>query len=99
MKKILTLPILPLASAAGAGDIEDGLAAYDKKDYATAIQKFKAAGINGNAIAQFIVGAMSDIGRGVVQNSAEAVKWYKLAAAQGDAGAQLNFGNLFSVPS
>lgn len=37
MNKILAFPILPLASAAGAGDIEDGLAASNKKNYATVL--------------------------------------------------------------
>ncbi len=65
MKKLLTLLIFLLASLAWAGDFEDGRTAYDKKDYATAIQKFKAAGIKGNASAQFIVGAMHENGKGI----------------------------------
>jgi TPR repeat protein len=38
---------------------------------------------------------MYDFGRGVTQNYAEAVKWYKLAAAQGDAKAQHNLGLMY----
>ena len=42
----------------------------------------------GDADAQFNLGFMYDNGRGVAQNDAEAVRWYRKAAEQGDAGAQ-----------
>ena len=35
-------------------------------------------------------------GQGVIQDYAEALKWYKLAAAQGDAGAQNTIGSMYS---
>ena len=38
---------------------------------------------------------MYDNGQGVPQNYAEAVKWYRLAADQGDAGAQYNLGVMY----
>lgn len=34
-------------------------------------------------------------GKGVAQEYAEAVKWYRLAAAQGDASAQNNLGAMY----
>jgi TPR repeat protein len=34
-------------------------------------------------------------GQGVPQNSREAVRWYRLAATQGDAGAQFNLGLMY----
>ena len=42
------------------------------------------------------VGLLYAEGQGVVQDYAETVKWYKLAAAQGDAGAQFNLGWLYA---
>ena len=39
---------------------------------------------------------MYDDGQGVPQNYAEAVKWYRLAAEQGDSDAQLNLGFMYS---
>jgi S1-C subfamily serine protease len=36
-------------------------------------------------------------GQGVTQDYAEAVKWYRLAAEQGDSQAQLNLGNMYYV--
>ena len=38
---------------------------------------------------------MHDKGRGVPQDYKEAVKWYRLAAAQGVAGAQHNLGVMY----
>jgi hypothetical protein len=34
-------------------------------------------------------------GQGVAQDYVEAVRWYKLAAEQGDASAQFNLGNMY----
>ena len=50
----------------------------------------------GNAQAQFNLGLMYDQGRGVRQNHAQAVQWYRKAAEQGDAEAQLNLGNIYA---
>lgn len=36
-------------------------------------------------------------GRGVPQDSKEAVKWYRKAAAQGDAGAQFSLGVIYAT--
>ncbi len=46
----------------------------------------------GDAHAQFNLGVMYDKGRGVSQDYAEAVKWYRKAAEQGHASAQHNLG-------
>ncbi|MDP6734372.1 MAG: ATP-binding cassette domain-containing protein [Gammaproteobacteria bacterium] len=49
----------------------------------------------GDAIAQFTLGNMYDSGRGVPENDAEAVRWYRLAAEQGGAAAQSNLGFMY----
>ena len=46
--------------------------------------------------AQSILGVMYANGRGVPQDYAEAVKWYRLAADQGDAEAQHNLGVMYA---
>ena len=38
---------------------------------------------------------MFHTGQGVAQDYAEAIRWYRLAAAQGDADAQFNLGLMF----
>jgi len=79
-----------------AGDFGDGVAAYNKKNYAVAIVKFRSAAAQGNAKAQFYLGDIYRDGEGVVPDDAEAVKWYKLSAAQGHASAQLDLGNMYT---
>ena len=49
----------------------------------------------GNAVAQFNLGVLHDVGRGVAQDFVQAVTWYRLAAAQGHAGAQFNLGGMY----
>jgi len=39
---------------------------------------------------------MYDNGQGVSQSYEQAVKWYRQAAQQGDAIAQLNLGNMYN---
>ena len=48
----------------------------------------------GEALAQFSLGVMYDKGDGVLKDSAEAVKWYRKSAEQGNANAQNNLGNM-----
>ncbi len=43
-------------------------------------------------MAQANLGIMYENGRGVAQDYAEAVRWYRMAAEQGNAIAQLNLG-------
>jgi TPR repeat protein len=44
--------------------------------------------VAGNAAAQYSLGVAYYNGDGVTQNYAEAIKWFELAANQGDADAQ-----------
>ena len=45
--------------------------------------------------AQYNLGTMYDLGQGVPQDHAEALKWYRLAAEQGDMNAQFNLGGVY----
>jgi uncharacterized protein len=80
--------MLAMAGAAVAGPLEDGQAAYQRGDYATALRLLRPLAEQGNATAQGTLGGMYQLGHGVPQNDAEAKKWYRLAAAKGDAIAQ-----------
>jgi TPR repeat protein len=46
----------------------------------------------GDAFAQSVLGHAYDLGEGVPEDDAEAVRWYRLAVEQGDALAQFNLG-------
>jgi len=94
MRSILAGVVLSLmlTGAAAAGPYEDGLAAYGRGDYATALRLWRPLAEQGNAGAQFNLGVMYDEGQGVPQDYAEAVKWYRLAAERGFANAQYELG-------
>jgi TPR repeat protein len=55
-------------------------AAYSRGDYAAALRLIRPLADKGNANAQHNLGALYVEGRGVPQNDAEAMKWYRLAA-------------------
>ena len=46
--------------------------------------------------AQFFLGCMYEDGQGVAQDYSKAIKWYTLAADQGEPMAQSNLGHLYA---
>jgi TPR repeat protein len=97
VKKILFVLILIVSCSVHANDWEDARAAFEKKDYKTALAKFKSAAEGGNVDALFMVGALYQEGKGTTQNYKEAARWYGLGAAQGDADSMVNLGRLYSL--
>ena len=92
---------LVTAAPAWAG-LEDGLAAYSRRDYATALESFRPLAEQGAAVAQYTLGNMYFVGQGLARDYTEAVRWYRLAARQEHAAAQYNLGlmyrNAWGVP-
>jgi len=101
MNKILGTLLIGLMLTIGgggivrAGSLEDGLAAVNRGDYATALRLFQPLAEQGNAWAQSNLGVMYEKGEGVAQDYREAIKWFRLAAAQGNTKAQRNLGNMY----
>ena len=93
---LLGAALLLGVGAACAGPIDDGVAAYKRGDYATALPIFRSLATQGDARAQTDLGLMYDTGEGVAQDYAEAIKWYRLAAAQGYAWAQTDLGAMYA---
>ncbi len=62
MKKLLTALIFTLATAVGAGDFEDGMAASKRGDNKTAFSFFKKAAEQGDSEAQHLVGLIYNLG-------------------------------------
>ena len=89
------LAVCLLAQPVAAGQLEDGWAAHERGDYATALQLWRPLAEQGVAGAQFNLGVIYDKGQGVPQDYAEAVKWYRKAADQGYADAQTNLGVMY----
>jgi TPR repeat protein len=77
------------------GPFEDGIIAYDKGDYATAIQLWRPLADDGMAAAQCNLGTLYQFGWAVTQDYAEAVRWYRRAARQGFVPAQHNLGSMY----
>src|SRR5713226_5680439 len=84
-----------LAAPVAAGPYEDGLAAAQHGDYATALRLWRPLADQGHADAQNNLGVMYSNGRGVPQDYAEAARWYSKAADQGFAAGQYNLGIMY----
>ena len=80
---------------AWAGDFEEGFAAAQKGDFATALRLYKPLAERGNAAAQFNLGMMYKYSEGVAQDYKTAVKWFALAAEQGYVDAQCSLGLMY----
>jgi uncharacterized protein len=89
------LMLVAIVGAAGAGRLEDATAAFERRDFATALRLLRPLADQGNAVAQFILGVMYDNGKGVPQNDAEAMNWYREAADRGETNAQCNLGTMY----
>jgi len=88
MRKFILILLLAVVNSTWAGDFDDGVAAYLRKDYEAAQQ--------GDSSAQFNIGLMYEEGYfGVPQDYKKAVKWYRQAAKQGHANAQLYLGLMY----
>ena len=85
-KNFLAGGVLALApfGTATAGPLEDGQAAYQKGDYATALKIYRLLAEQGNASAKTALGVIYEHGQGVPQDFVRAVIWYSEAAYQGD---------------
>ena len=79
MRYILLLTVLLTSTAIAAPDFDETMAAAKQ----------------GAAYAQYNLGIMLDLGNGVPENDAEAVKWFRKAADQGHAKAQSTLGVMY----
>jgi TPR repeat protein len=84
-----------LSGNANGGALEACRAAYERQDYAAAIQLCRPLADEGDARAQLSLGGMYYNGHGVPQDYPEAAKWTRRAAEQGYAPAQADLGVLY----
>ncbi len=75
--------VLGFASPVWA-DFSDGIAAYDRSDYAAALKEWRPLAERGDPKAQTGLGALYGNGQGLPQDYVQAYKWFSLAAALGD---------------
>jgi TPR repeat protein len=95
MRQSLIVIALLFAYTAVAGDFEDGMAAYQQKDYAVALAKFRSASLQGDRVAPYLIGTMYQRAQGVEQDYSQAADWFRVAAEQGVRMAQLNLGQMY----
>lgn len=94
--RILATLVLVTASAAPVwAGFEEGMAAYERGDYAATLKEWRPLAEQGDPTAQHHLGWLYVIGRGVPQDYEEAVRWLRKAAEQGDSDAQTNLGSLY----
>ena len=89
MKKLLLILSLAVmcssvARAEHFDDIADGVEAYLKEDYATALKLLRPLAEQGYASAQYNLGVMYANGEGVIQDYVLAHMWSNLAASNGN---------------
>jgi len=75
---------------------QEGMDAFDRGDYDTALKEWRPLAERGHVGAQSLLGSMYDQGKGVPQDYQEAVRWYQKAAEQGHAWAQVNLGRRYA---
>src|SRR5258706_7602169 len=85
------------AAGVQAGPFDDGQAAYNKGDYATALKFWRPLGEQGNADAQISLGWMYETGQAGRVDDNEALQWFRRAAAQGRAKGQIAIGYLYQT--
>ena len=89
---ILPFVLLLWSAVCFAGEFEDGLAAYKRGDYKTAVAKWTIGANKGDAEAQNNLGLMYAKGLGVPQDDKRSVSWFRKAAEKDHAEAQNNLG-------
>ena len=102
MKNVLTHALfavvlsLWLTMSAWAG-LDEGEAAIERQDWATAFEEFQPLAKRGIAAAQSWLGWLYEIGHYVEQDYIQAVILYRMAAEQGYAPAQYRLGIMYGI--
>ncbi|MCH7478068.1 MAG: sel1 repeat family protein, partial [SAR324 cluster bacterium] len=73
-------------------DLESARSAYERGRFERVLRILEPLVEAGNPEAQFQLGEMYALGRGVPEDDAEAARWFQRAAAQGHVGAQFQLG-------
>jgi S1-C subfamily serine protease len=93
MKRLLLLVVLLMPTTVWA-DFSDGLAAYERGDYATAMREWRPLAEQGDTYAQLRLGLLYHLHR---DDKTEAVRWYRKAAEQGHSRAQVFLASMYEA--
>lgn len=92
---VLLIHALTACVTVPASPLEEGVSAYERRDYARALRILNPLAEQGIAPAQARLGLMYANGHGVPKDLAEAMKWFQKAADQGDANSQDNLALMY----
>jgi TPR repeat protein len=95
MKRTFAFAVVLALAAFGPAHTAALDGAYRAGDYPRAVKRIGPAAERGDARAQAYLGFMYQYGRGVAQNYALAVYWYRRSAEQGNPTAQHLLGLMF----
>ncbi len=101
MKRVAFISILHLlaigcaATTPQISTFDDGLAAYNRGDYTTALEILKPLASENQPDAAHILGEMYAYAQGVPQDYSEAYYWYYVGGRFGNPRAQMVLGSLF----
>jgi len=93
----LSFLFLVTTLALTAADFDAGLAAYQRGDYAAALQEWRPLAEQGHAAAAFNMGLLYYEGQGVPQDYTQAVAWFTKAANQDYLKAEYDLGAMYGI--
>ena len=79
----------------GQNTLQDGARSFQRADYQAAMASWRPLAVQGNPVAQNNLGILYLDGKGVPQNTSEAVRYLSLSAASGSSLGQNNLGGLY----
>ena len=88
--------LLGNAGVSWSADFQTGVAAYERRDYETALREWTPLAERGDVEAQGSLGEMYRQENGVRQDYKTAAWWFRRAAEQGNTNAQVKLGELYS---
>jgi TPR repeat protein len=93
---VLAAALTALGGLSAAADpLQDGARYFQHADYSHALATWRPLAAQGNPIAQNNLGILYLDGKGVPQNTSEAVRYLSLSAAAGSSLGQNNLGGLY----
>ena len=84
-----------LGHAAASDPMQEGARHFQRADYKAAVAAWQPMAIKGNPVAQNNLGILYLDGKGVKQDTSEAVRYLSLSAAAGSSLGQNNLGGLY----
>lgn len=93
---LVAVPLVLLPGAPAHADVDTGLVALDRRDYATAVRMLLEATAGGDPRAAAALADLHERGLGVPRDDGQALRWRRIAAEQGDAESAFRVGNRYA---